>query len=253
MATPIDPAMALFTDEPTEEPQDKTIETKEELKETTTGNKEQDNLGSDHPRFQQIYGKMKGFERNLTDRDTQIKNLIDHNNKLTEAIGSLDSKVAEAKRPDPSENPELYEEWLTEKIMKQMKSPAPVKVSAPTPVVTDQKLVMQENAMAAVYDDFYEILGVVGEEMKTNEMLREEIMTHQNPPRKLYTYYQNKLKRDQSNSDDVNERSQTENGGFATKGNTSGTLSADQKKMAVNLGLSVDVYKKQLDFISKKR
>lgn len=268
MDTNTDPAMALFTDNgelpithrgdtidfrTDDEMQEDETKDEKKLDEKTAGNKEQDNLNPDHPRFQKIYGKMKGFERSLTDRDAQIKDLIEHNNKLADAIGNLDSKLTTTKRPDPAEEPELYEEWLTEKIVKQMKPTAKRPAQTTAQPASDQRLIMQENAMAAVYDDFYEVLGIVGEEMKSNEMLREEIMTHQNPPKKLYTYYQNKVKRNQDNNDDVSERSQTESGGFGAKSNSKGRLSADQKKMATNLGLSVDVYSKQLDFINQRR
>ena len=205
----------------------------------------------EHPRFKEIYGKMKTFERGMEDKDKQINDLKTHNTALDKALNNIDLKVSETTRPDPADNPEEYEKWLMDKVMKSLttetKAPLPImEVSKEKTPVVDQRILMQEYAMAAMHDDYYDVLKVVGDEMKTNEFLREEIITHTNPPKKMYEYHMRLMQQKEKNADS----GRTESGGYDTK---SDNLSEDQKAMAVNLGLSEQVYKKQLDFMNKRK
>lgn len=211
----------------------------------------------DHPRFKEVYGKMKTFERSLVDKDTQITALQQHNATLAKSIEDIDSRVSETLRPDPADDPEGYEKWLTDKIMKSVGTVTPVApVSVATPntpsggSASNQKLVIQEHAMAALHEDFYEVLEKVGTAMKSNEFLREEIMTHPNPPKKLYEYHQRLLRQKEGNDD----RGRVEAGGYdgAALSRNGNKLTSEQKSMAANLGLSDAVYKKQLDFMNKR-
>ena len=249
----IDPAMAQSALEEEKEAISKEKEAisleKEALSKEKT--KEEHAPSEEHPRFKEIYGKMKTFERGMEDKDKQINDLKTHNMSLDKALNNIDLKVSETTRPDPADNPEEYEKWLMDKVMKSLitetKTPlSTMEVSKEKTPVVDQRILMQEYAMAAMHDDYYDVLKIVGDEMKTNEFLREEIITHTNPPKKMYEYHTRLMQQKEKNVDS----SRMESGGYDTKSNK---LSEDQKSMAANLGLSEQSYKKQLDFMNKKK
>lgn len=54
---------------------------------------EQEKITADHPRFKEIYGKMKEFERLLAEKDEIIKGALSHNEKLVNRIDTLANKA----------------------------------------------------------------------------------------------------------------------------------------------------------------
>jgi len=232
-----DPAMAgmLAKEEPPKEPAE-----------------QENEPPADHPRFKDIYGKWKTAERSIEEHKTKLSEtekmlaeLAEHNRKLAESISTVEKKIPEPARPDPAEDPVGYDQWMMDKIKREMApKPEPYKVPESKKPVQEinQTLLAQEAAMAAVYDDYYQVAETIANKMKTDSVLRDEIMSSPNPAKALYNHH---LRLKGKSDDDMNRGSVDTGGGYEpSKGKVE--LSPEQKQMANFLGVSEKQYAQQL-------
>ena len=213
-------------------------------------------------RWNEVYWKMKETERNnaklldeIANLRTDMEAVREHNKALSESILNVEDKFSESSRPDPSIEPEKYEKWMTEKIKRDIqKSNNPPQDTQPQnqPPQVNPQIAMQEAAMAALYDDYYDVAGEVMKEFKTNDALRIQIMSAVNPPKALYKYYQGKSK-DKNDQMNQNLDQGIVEGNNPPPGNNSSTKLTDQeRKVAKFLGITEENYIKQKQYIDAK-
>jgi chromosome segregation ATPase len=218
------------------------------------GPKEEHEPEENHPRFKKVYGKMKHLERSyedvqakLSEKDASFNALLEHNNKLAEAINSLQNNAPKVERPNPVENPEEYDAYIKAQLTPRPEIKA-FKAPEPTATGLNPITAAQVGAMSTMHDDYFDVELKVVDLMKTDSILRAEIMGSKNPPKALYEYYQ-KLNKDKADGRQENyDRGELEGGGYERQLKPSG-LTKDQTKMALNLGLTPAQYEKQLAFM----
>ena len=216
-------------------------------------------------RFNQIYGQMKHYERQLAahneqiaKKDQDVEAMRAHQQQLTEAMNKLAAISLQNSKPDPIDDPEGYENWLTAKIKSEI---APVS-APPEPVKTVQKpekpdmtrYTMMEGVVAETYPDYYDKIGVVNEALKTDPTLGDRIWNTSNPYLEAY-----KLSSEIA-AEKAAQRSATISQ-VSVEGATTMTanpkkdsnLTEDQKRVADKLGVSHKDYQKQLEIIGSVR
>lgn len=197
--------------------------------------------------------KIKEMEQREQDMRTDMDAMKDHNKALSDSILSTQDELSTANRPDPMEDPEGYETWITKKVERniakkgQDQNPNPNQ-RAKRP---NNQLIMQEAAMSSIHDDYYEVAEKVMAEMKGNQNLYTEIMSKPNPPKALYDHHE----RQKSKSNDQNDQNQSQN--FVEGNNQDQSvdvtkLSQREKIVANRLGLSEKDYIEQRIIIDKK-
>lgn len=205
----------------------------------------------DHPRFAEIYGKMKEFERQLSDKDQTIEAMIDHNKSLQESMDGLYDKVSVTERPDQITDPEGYDRWILEQFERKHKKEQPrPEIKARPPV---NKIQEQSAILKGVFPDFDKIANFSTELLKDDPYAKLEIMDSDNPPRALYEYGLRK-KTELKNKRTNNIKQAGVEGGSTPPANSNKiVLTAQQEKARLGLGISKENYIKQLEIIQKQR
>ena len=216
----------------------------------------------EHPRFKEIYGKMKHWERQFAEADEKYKALLEHNEKLNQSIGVLVDKMDVQQRPDPVSEPEQYEQWLIQRAKREIEREfraEPKQPEIPTyeqpkqPAQDDARLDQirfQIAAMEAAYDDYADMIRLSDQDMANDPVLRNEIWSAPNPPKRAYQYAKQKLERAKQEKQQMNTQTFTESPsqGQATQPTS---LSEDQRRVASKLGISEDAYAKQISAMIK--
>lgn len=212
----------------------------------------------DHPRFKEIYGKMKEFERQLAEKDETISSIAAHNQQLAESVGKVEDKVMQTERPDPYEDPDAYDAWMEARVLKKVK-PEPEKQPNVPPLQNTQGVdPMVRNAyladiQAGIHDDYHDIVNQVMPDIQADPVLRNQIMNSDNPPKEAYKYGQKKLKKAKATKDDTEDQGYVEGGTNPPTPSKKRKLNDQQKRTASALGISEADYLSQLDHIEKSR
>lgn len=250
-----DPAMASLlapAEKQTDEPQNNELE----------GNEHEPD--ENHPRFKKVYGKMKHLERQyeemqskLTAKDSDFQALVEHNKKLAESMKDLSGRVVEKPRPDPTEDPTGYDQWMMDKIKRDM-NPSLVPDFDTGPVVktvtgetaqqaSARKLREQEEEMIELHEDYLFATQQVGKMMDSDYELQQKIMGAKNPALAAYTHYK-KVKNKQDNLD---RGSLGTGAGYEPSAAKKSALTPDEKQWARKLGVSEAQYAEQLAFTKR--
>jgi len=133
-----------------------------------------------HPRFNEVYGKMKSYERNLQERERDIEVLREHTFKLDQKLREVAEKgnVDNIPEPDPIADPDAHQKW------RQWKN-------------TRQEAAFQQNFEKArlanlielesgIREDYDDVIKVAEREMQLNETKRKEVWGNKNPARAAY-------------------------------------------------------------------
>jgi len=204
------------------------------------------------PRFNEIYGKMKEFERQLDSKDELIDAMSEHNQSLQERMDSLDDRVNEGSRPDAITDPEGHDKWLSDKIKRDIKREQPkpkIEPKAPQQVSRVQE---QAGIMKSLYPDFDQVANFANEVVKDDPVTKNDIAFSDNPPRKLYEYgLKKKAELTKQRSNNINQAS-VEGGSPPPTTPVNPVLTSVQKKMAKGLGITEKQYIEQLKFANKR-
>jgi len=141
-----------------------------------------------HPRFQKVYGRMKSLERELEERDNELREL----RKLRQAAESRNSQDADPE-PDIEADPKAYKEW-TKRRLESTKAELASQIST-------EKLNLQMEMMRTVDEKFDSYMKRIVPDLKRDEALRNRIMGSANPPREAYKYAKQKEKAEQDGLD----------------------------------------------------
>ena len=216
----------------------------------------------DHPRFKEIYGKMKHYERQLAETDDKYKALLEHNEKLNQSIGVLVDKMDVQQRPDPVSEPEKYEAWIIQRAKRELErefKPEP-KIAVPEPTYNrpepqinaerQEQIRYQIAAMEAAYDDYTDMVSLAERDMGNDPVLRNEIWSAPNPAKKAYQYAKQKLERAQQEKQQMNTQTFTESPSQGQPPPTQG-LDEEQRRAAQKLGIGEEAYSKQIQAMKK--
>jgi hypothetical protein len=207
------------------------------------------------PRWNEVYGKWKDSERQIEAMQADMEAIKEHNKALSEAMVSVEDKSAEINKPDMIEEPEKYEEWLTDKITRKLRGVqrnTPAEATNPVNPQANARLQAQEQAMWADHADYYDVASKVMQEMKVNPALNMRIRGADNPARELYNYHQEKqgIKKEQTKENLSKSYVETDNSPPPPA--PQGKLTDQQRRVANALGISEDNYKKQLEYLEKE-
>ena len=204
-------------------------------------------------RWKEVYYDMKQAKRDRDAMESELSTLkgdvhalTDHNKALSEAMDSVEDKFSESNRPDPIEDPEKYETWITDKITRKLKDAAKPE-QAPPP--SNNKLAHQEDLMSTHFPDYYETVEVAKSAMNSNPTLRQEIMQSPNPARKAYDWAKDKQKVDDENR----AKGGLEPGGPGPGPAPVGKLTEQERRVANRLGISEKTYMEQKSKIEKSQ
>jgi len=220
----------------------------------TTPAQKPDGPPPDHPRFTEIYGKMKDFERKTQEQDDTINALREHNKSLAESIDTVTDQFSQASRPDPAENPEEFAKWMEDKVTRDIKremstnqTPTPTQTPSAQPSQVDYNRDVQIAIMEAVHDDYNDVIDQVKGDIENDAVLRNQIYSSPNPPKTAYEYGIRKR----------NAQATTNSQGYVEGGsvggappNPNGGATQAQIDMANKLGISPEAYMKQATYIN---
>lgn len=203
------------------------------------------------PRWNEIYGKMKDFERQLDEKDQTLKAVVDHNKSLQDSMDGLYDKVSVTERPDQIIDPDGYDKWILDQAVRKIKKeqPAPaVETKAKTNPMMEQVKLLQ-----GMHKDFNQVAAFANEIVEKDPLKKNEIRFSDNPPRALYEYGL-KLKSDLEAKRKKNiSQAGVEGGSLPPSDPGTTTLTAAQERARIGLGVSKENYIKQLNFINKSR
>ena len=213
---------------------------------------------ADHPRFKEVWGKMKGFERQLLEKDDDIVALREHNKQLASSISTIEENTADANRPDPVEDPEGFAKWTYDKVERNIKRQNANTNDSTNKVIPaadrgtasmDMLIAVQEG----IHDDYNEVLGEIKDDIVSDSVLRNEIYGSANPPAAAYKYGKEKRTRAAAVSKANKDKGYVEGGGPATPVDNDATATPAQEMMAKRLGIPIANYMKQAQHINKVR
>src|SRR3990167_5699621 len=154
-----------------------------------------DKLTPEHPRFQEIYGKLKTTERKyeaiekaLQDKETDINLLRQHNQQLAESISTVHKRVDQATAkviPNPLEDPEGYAKHIEDKLASERKN---FEME-----LTTKRHYDQVSDQRDLHEDYESVVKPVMQEMERDSELKKRVWGSVNPAREAYKYGKMKM------------------------------------------------------------
>lgn len=216
-------------------------------------------------RINDIYGQMKGYERQLEatrkqneDLQATIKDMADHNKKLAESIGRVEDQFAESSKPNREDDPEAYDNWLIQKTIRETQKAMMPQAQEADPQAQAQPgqmtpLQIQALTMSSIYPDYHQAEAEVAEIMKNDDALRVKIMSSENPPQAAYNFWKQMKQSDKTSQDQIAGQSYVESGTMETNPPAAPKLTETQKRLAAALGVSEEKYLAQQKHINSRR
>jgi hypothetical protein len=214
----------------------------------------------EHPRFKEIYGKMKNYEREIEafkikDSETSeaLKIVQAHNKALMEAVTGFEDKFSDINKPDPELDREGYEKWIIDKAKREaLRDQGTKPKEEPPPPVKKGKVDMREIEYAGEHEDYYDVINTIREEVQKNPNVSTQIWNSTHPFEAAYKYGKAKQKREAQRKKALDDQGFVE-GNNPPPPETKVTLSNEEKRAAKMLGVSEEAYAKQKKFIESKR
>lgn len=133
----------------------------------------------EHPRYKEVYWRMKKNERELEERGKDVEALRAHSHELAAKLEELQkSKKTEEPEPDPIADPEAYKSWhklqLAKKDKESQEALEKIRVST---------LIEVESGL---HEDYDKAIKVAEREMDRDPALKKKIWGAANPARAAY-------------------------------------------------------------------
>jgi hypothetical protein len=216
-----------------EEPPEKKEEAPPPKKEEKKGDF---NPSPDHPRFKEVYFKMKDHERELREREKDVEALRAHSEQLAAALQEIkESKKAEEPEPDPVVDPEAYKAWHRHQIAKKDK---------------EYQLQREKDRVASLieiesglHEDYDKAVKIAEREMARDPALKKKVWGSANPARAAYQLGRKSMDEAAQKEKDEQERQERLDAGDVHKDNPPPPktpdpdegLSAEEKRVIRNL------------------
>ena len=192
---------------------------------------------AEHPRFKEVYWKMKKHERALEDREKDLEAVRSHNAQITARLEELErgSKVKhEEPEPDPAADPDGYKAWHRLQLQKKEKE-----------FEERQERGRMANLIeieAGLHEDYPQAIAVAEREMGRDAELKKKIWADPNPVRAAYKLGRKKMDEVAARDKEEQERQERLDAG-ATEGAGGGDpkpgkeedLSDDEKRVIRNI------------------
>jgi hypothetical protein len=151
-------------------------ESKDEKKEEK---KDEFNPSPDHPRFKEVYYKLKKAERDLEERGKDVEALRAHSNELAAAVAEMKKvKASDEPEPDIATDPEGYKAWTKLQMTKKDREFQDN--------LAKQRLATQIEIQAELHDDYDEAVKIADREMVRDPALKKKVYESGNPAREAY-------------------------------------------------------------------
>ena len=209
----------------------------------------------DSPRWNEVYGKMKDFERQLEEKDELTSAAIKHNESLQARVDEMDARLSVGDMPDQITDPEGHARWVIDQAKREMALENKPTVAPPvTPKEKPKNKIQDQTEMLrSVHKDFNQVASLANELIGKDPLLKNEILFSDNPPRALYEYgLKAKAAQEQSRANGIAQAS-VEGGGRPPTDTGTFKLTPQQEHARKALGVSEKDYIKQLQIINKKR
>lgn len=176
---------AAATEEPSASPAPKAEEpTKESSKEEIAEqNRKAFDPGPEHPRFKEVYKKMKRLEEDVKDIDV----IRSHNQKLAAKLEELERSRAakEPDEPDPVADPEAHRAWVKYRDAKKDKEVQDL--------LLKERLAMQIDVQKELHSDYVDAVTIAERDAARDADLQKKIWNSENPAKAAYHYGRKKM------------------------------------------------------------
>jgi len=214
-------------------------------------------------RWKDIYWKMNENQRLFDEEKARTEALQEHNKKLEQRLDAVEGVVSETARPDPVQDPEAYEQWLSDKIERkyeqkererelnqvtqQINQPAQTTQTPEVDTIRAQQIAAMEAQHGT--DEYNAMMMYIQNDVSTDPILRNEILQSGNPPQAAYEYAVKK--RNQK----IKTRTEREQRSFAEDGSPAPVeqkldLTDAEKRAANAMGIPLEDYMKQKKYIA---
>lgn len=193
--------------------------------------------GPDHPRFKEVYWKMKKYEREAEDGRKDMDAIRAHNAQLAAAFEDLKksaSKVADEPEPDPAADPEGYKAWHRHQLEKVRREESEARK-------TDRIATLIE-IEAGLHDDYAKAVAIAEREMTNDPALKQKVWGESNPARAAYKLGRKFMDEAAKKDQEEVERQERLDAGTVEKPGAEGTpapkepeLSDDEKRVIKGL------------------
>jgi len=230
------------TEEATEEVTEEAVE--EEGEEEAT---DEEGPSPDHPRFKQVYGKLKQRERELDTLKSDVELMKQHNSQLSEQMRSQEAAIQAAQQPDEPDIETDPQEWRTWKMNADQQRMDELKGD-----MNRQQLAWQVDIMRSTHEDYDEKVKTIASKLDTDESLRQEVWNATNPPLAAYKMATKDEAKDLADEENADQMAMTE-GGRAKTPKAKGKISDDERRMMRVFNMDEDEWREQRSILNEQR
>lgn len=263
----MDPTLLAMLSDPFKE-EKKEEEIKEEIKEVKVDENglplvaKDGDPGPGHERFKEIYKANENAKRENQQFREELESLKKKNLELSETVGDIKDTHLSENRPDPVENPKEFAEWMYKTVENDLKKSAREREdkeveTKPKINETERSKEVDMNAQAAIqrgiHSDYSEVVSITDSDMKTDPILRAQILASEDPPRAAYEHGLARIERVKNSQDSRLKGAYLESSSHSVTEKKDGKPNKEQADMIKKLGLDPKEYMKHDKIINEKR
>jgi len=194
----------------------------------------------------EVNEKQRKYDEYVNEMDNKYNTVLEINTGMRDEIDALQDKIEV--RPDPMEDPDGYEKYLTKKTTRQLEREKR-KIEKPVSKTSAQdkqaKAVetfnIQRDTLMGIYDDYDDVMAVVTEEINGNQPLLDKLSANKNVPLAAYNYGKQVIRqRETQRNKNINQG--YAEGGTAPPTSNSKDFTDTDAKVCRDLGISKDVF-----------
>lgn len=223
----------------------------------------------EHPKFQEringFVGQISHLQRQLekqnltqeTDRQA-LKTLLQQNNDMAKLLEKVEDKVSTNATPNYEDDPQGYTDYrfnqVLDKIDKKEKPPSS-QPYAPSPPATNQedRISMQREVQMGLHSDYLEVWNNIQSDIAADPALMNTFLSNPNPPKAAYDYgIRRKKLAEEARLEKLNQ-GYVEGGAPVSPTQDLTSLTAVEKALADNLGISEAKYLGRKQLIAKRK
>lgn len=223
----------------------------------------------EHPEFQKringLVGQINHLKTQLdkqnlirgADQET-FKVLAKQNKDLAELLEKVEDQVSSSTGPNFDDDPQGYIDGRFNRILGKLEKIAKPANETPEPQAQpgvpnfDSTITAQREVQAALHDDYYELLKDTEADMRVDPAVANTIMGSPNPPKAAYEYGVRKKKLAEQARQETLRQGYVEGGAPAPSKQDINSLTAEEKSLAGNLGISEAKYLVRKQLIAKR-
>lgn len=195
------------------------------------------------PRFKEVYGNMKRYERALEEKDKDIEAMRAAMRQQATRLEEIERTKADKRQdppPDPAIDPDGYKKWHEHELAKKDREHQQKSVQ--------ERLQMQIDLQMELHDDYAQMVGIAERDAARDPKIQKEIWGSDNPAKKAYQYGKRKMDELKKQEQEVEEKAKSEEdrqkrlqqgavegGGFAPSAKKEEAVSDDERRVIRNL------------------